>query len=628
MIFGELLRAEKPSLKEKLVWLSTSGRITRHIPADQTSHFSDETATLVQHTVWNTQESKAEKPLAPDPASGLVIAAWARIDNRADLSSALGIADAPHVTDKAYILRSYEKWGEDCVNHLLGDFAFAIYDPREKKLFCARDHFGARPFYYELTGDRFIFATGLKVFVELKGGELKPSREWMAKFLIGDDIGFDLAAYEGIKKLPPAHRLTVTKEKTTLDRYFRFSPDKTLRLGGTGEYVEAYRELFNEAVRCRLRSAYPIGAELSGGLDSSSVTCCAATLMEHPERDLYAFGFPMTDLDPSLINAVTDSVKMAGAHIIDNSFMTDEQLWLGLATDMFDLLGRPEQVYSGRMNVPFYRLAEPLGVRTFLSGAGGDEFVTSDASIAKLDIFRNESYRLAYSCLRGNMVTRPLRMVKLLLQSRGFIKTNPMLVMAKTREEKWNYHPLRDDIVEEFDLEAHFKKYCALGYQSYNRFLLENPTLSSIPARMETCNEIAAGKKIECRWPLVDVRLVSFYLAVPPEEKFSRDMGRLLHRRAIDGVTPPIIGWRKTKATGTLTIKVEPRKPVFTPGNAHTAIEEIVDPKRLERLLQENQYFQNHNSKPHSVYAWRCINQVNWLQLWLDRFLADIRHRQ
>ncbi len=102
-----------------------------------------------------------------DEKAGLIITADARIDNRKELSEELDIENIEEVSDSYFILKSYEKWGEKCPEHLLGDFAFAIWDEKEEKLFCARDHMGIKPFYYYLNDDIFVFGTEIKALFDV-----------------------------------------------------------------------------------------------------------------------------------------------------------------------------------------------------------------------------------------------------------------------------------------------------------------------------------------------------------------------------------------------------------------------------------------------------------------------------
>ena len=119
---------------------------------------------LGHQMLHTTQESLLEKLPFKDETSGMVITADARIDNRTELALVLKLENNEKVPDSTFILKAYQKWGEMCPDKLLGDFAFAIWDPYKKQLFCARDHMGVKPFYYYLSDDALFFATEIKAF--------------------------------------------------------------------------------------------------------------------------------------------------------------------------------------------------------------------------------------------------------------------------------------------------------------------------------------------------------------------------------------------------------------------------------------------------------------------------------
>jgi len=220
-------------------------------------------------------------------AGNLVLTADACIDNRDELIVTivtLGLADRPpaEIADSQLILAAYEKWGEYCPEKLLGDFAFAIWDERKQVLFCARDHFGVKPFCYHQSEQFFVFASEIKALLCLPGVPCQLNEARVADYL---EVLFEdkaMTFYQHILRLPPGHSITVGREETRLRSYWSLDPERELRLGSDEEYAEA--------MRCRLRSAFPIGSMLSGGLDSSSITCVARKLLaQNGGRRLHTF---------------------------------------------------------------------------------------------------------------------------------------------------------------------------------------------------------------------------------------------------------------------------------------------------------------------------------------------------
>jgi len=195
----------------------------------------------------------------------LRLKANARIDDREDES----------LTDEELILSVYERWGEDCVKHLIGDFAFAISDG--EKLFCARDHMGVKPFFYTHAGGDFKFSSTLN--------ELRGASNTLNEIAVGDYLLFGVnqdnstTIFKEIQRLPPGHTLTIANNEIKIRRYWAPSLPAEVRYRDSESYVEHFSELFSRAVKDRLRTDR-VAISMSGGLDSTSL---AAIASEHAE---------------------------------------------------------------------------------------------------------------------------------------------------------------------------------------------------------------------------------------------------------------------------------------------------------------------------------------------------------
>jgi asparagine synthase (glutamine-hydrolysing) len=209
------------------------------------------------------------------------IVADARLDSRAELIGELqrsGRVVRANAPDSELILHAYASWGTPCVEHLRGDFSFAVWDARNKRLFCARDHFGIKPFYYVQHAELFIFSNTLNCLRMHPGvsGELNDAA-------IGDFLLFGLnynnatTSFRDIQRLPPAHTVTVSGLGTQTRRYWTPPTDGRIRYSKPEEYVENFRSLLQAAVGDRLRWDR-VGLLLSGGLDSSSIAAVAKGL--------------------------------------------------------------------------------------------------------------------------------------------------------------------------------------------------------------------------------------------------------------------------------------------------------------------------------------------------------------
>ena len=231
------------------------------------------------------------------------ITADARVDDRPALTEKLkskGRTILEGTTDVELILHAYHTWGEDCVNHLLGDFAFAIWDGRRRRLFCARDQFGVKPFYYAHVGNSLIFSNTLNCVRIHPAVSAELNDSAIGDFLL---FGFNqepaTTTFADIKRLPPAHSLTWSKNTLRVNRYWALPTNGHIRYKRPNDYVDRFRELLQIAVRDRLRTDR-VGVFMSGGLDSPAVSATARELLskEFTSFDLRAYTIVYDKLIP------------------------------------------------------------------------------------------------------------------------------------------------------------------------------------------------------------------------------------------------------------------------------------------------------------------------------------------
>ncbi len=558
-------------------------------PSDRSGFLApDSRSLLVQCVTWNTSRSRLEPaPLHHGP-SGLVAASWARLDNRDELGEKLGLAPPvlAGLCDTELILQAYLTWGENCVDHLIGDFVFVVYDRKRGAVFCGRDHMGVRPLYYYAFDDLFVCATSLPPILGLMGVPVRVEQKWIAEYLLHLSMSFDSTPYEGIKKLPPAHCLRATPKGIQLRRYFTLSAEPELKLKASRDYVDAYREQLETAIKCRLDSEYAIGCELSGGVDSSTIAAYAATFL-HPLSRLHTFSFSHLEQELQHIRAVTDAFGLQNNHVIAEWEAESRQ-----ATERsLAILGYPVEHGNATFHEPFYRVAEKLEIRTLLSGFGGDEFGTTiHGYLVPMQMIVERRFWELFDILPGNALFRLLRILKLeakRIKTQNF-KTAVNLGFHEAYKKRWPNRIVREELVRRYDLEQRYFDVARFdsGYTDLKRFTLEKRWEPFVPTRMENCTLMAAARKIEYGWPLLDVRLVRLFLSIPSEENFYRGMGRYLHRRAIDGVVPKLVAWKQSKYMG---------EPIdggrhgagchLSADDLHPALAEYVDVKKMKHQV-------------------------------------------
>jgi asparagine synthase (glutamine-hydrolysing) len=245
--------------------------------------------TLLQTTFESVYE---HQPCSLD--SKVWITADARIDGRADLKAQLqaqGCSNLEKVTDVELILHAYRIWGTDCVEHLIGDFAFAIWDEYQQRLFCVRDQFGVKPFYYAHVGNSLVFSNTLNCVRLHPGVSDKLNDQAIGDFLLFDtNYQPDSTTFTDIRRLPGGHTLIVSNASVRSQRYWTLPINEPIRYKKAADYVEHFQEIMGLAVGDRLRQER-VAILMSGGLDSTSI---AATALELKSRqsiplDLQAF---------------------------------------------------------------------------------------------------------------------------------------------------------------------------------------------------------------------------------------------------------------------------------------------------------------------------------------------------
>ncbi|MCP5114066.1 MAG: asparagine synthetase B, partial [bacterium] len=229
------------------------------------------------HLLIPNEPHRGEQPLSLDGESWIV--ADARLDDRESLTGSLRVEGEPVSPDSAdaeLILRAYRVWGQECLSRLWGDFAFAIRDERRRTLFCARDHFGCKPFYFAHKNGEFLFSNTLR---SIQRHPLVSER--LDERAIGDFLLFDLnrhpelTYFADIRRLPPAHYLCWSDGRLRTGRYWRFPIDEELHYDRPRDYIEHFLHLLRAAVKDRIRTDR-VGILMSGGMDSTAVAATAA----------------------------------------------------------------------------------------------------------------------------------------------------------------------------------------------------------------------------------------------------------------------------------------------------------------------------------------------------------------
>lgn len=571
--------------------------ILAHRGPDGSNIWSEEPIGLGHRMLWTTPESLLEQLPLVNQTGDLVITADARIDNREELIAALDLTDRPaeKITDSQLILAAYEKWGDRCPEHLLGDFAFAIWDERKQLVFCARDHFGVKPFYYHYKpGHTFIFASEIKAILCLPEVPHRINEVRIADYLASlEDKA--ITSYQGIFRLPPAQTMTVRhRGGIRLRSYWSLDPSHELRLNSDEEYADAFREIFTEAVRCRLRSAFAVGSHLSGGLDSSSVTCVARELLaQQGSGKLHTFSNIFDDVRECDERPFIEPVLAQGG-LIPHYVSPDR---IGPLSEWEELLQPEEEPClfgaNGFLVWGLNRATQQAGVRISLDGFDGDttvghgmgyfaelarqgqwatfakeasaicqHFDNSPASILRHYGFTYlEELALQWRWLAFAKTVKEMGQYFNVSQKQLWLRLGIKPLVPKSVLQVW--HSLRGRKQPQNSVAPLFNSSFADRIGINNRVRAQEPTRSPVltatqeqwltftsgrfPLVLEQCDLAAAAFSIESRHPFMDKRLIEFCLALPSSQKLHQGWTRMVMRRAMNGILPEPVRWRGGK---------------------------------------------------------------------------------
>ena len=496
--------------------------------------------------------SEGATPLAE--AGGLCIAADARLDDPAQLREALGLRSQDGgAADAALILQAYLRWGPACVERLYGDFAFVVWDAPRRRLFCARDALGARPFYYALNAQRFAFATALEGVLAAPGVGDELDERRVSAFLASPWRSFRRRTFfREALRLAPGHSLTVEAGRlrpVRQRRWWRPENLPTARGGSAEEHGEGLLGEIDRAVRVRLGGG-PVGVELSGGLDSSAVAVLASRELRRrglaPPPAFTGCPPPPAPMPPEWAEGygrVRSVAEQEGLRLFHHTQAPG---------DLLRQLSEDHCLPSAGAGYPA-SLAAGEGVRVLLSGLGGDECVSNTGAGQDFSLLLGGRWPSLVAHLRRHGL-RPSREVPKMLA--GLL--HPGLVPGSRfwrllREGRlWSasersYLRNRWLIDPQFARRAPPMAAAAPRPLSARRRQLHRLRHGHLSGRME--REIAQGARfgLEYRHPLLDRRLVEFALGRPPEA-FCGPPTRFLMRCAVSGLLPSEVCWSEDKS--------------------------------------------------------------------------------
>jgi asparagine synthase (glutamine-hydrolysing) len=485
------------------------------------------------HTMLRTTREAAAERQPVGLGRDLWITADVRLDRRAELIEKLARADcrfdAASITDPELILHAYATWREACVDHLRGDFAFALWDAAEKKLFCARDHFGIKPFFYSVSGQQFVFSNTLNCL------RAHPDiSDELNEAAIGDFLLFGLnceiatTTFRNIQRLPPAHFMVVTADGLRTKRYWSPPIDGRIRYRRPEEYVEHFREILKSAVADRLRTDR-VGIFLSGGLDSGSVAAMARELSGSAAgaRELQAYTI--------FFESFLDEEERVYAKITADHLRIPIQF---LPADTSELRRRPD---DDRVTSP-EPAENPLlsdALKTFrligadcrvaFSGEGADNLMDFQMWPYAKDLMRRREWRALAADMARFLWMRPFPWRGLAYRGKKLFGVDS----SKPAFPKW----VNGEFCTRMNLADRWRTFRFTGPEVHPvlpraHASLEMPQWNEL---FENADAGWTGSPLEIRYPFLDLRVVDYLLSLPPFPWF---FNKQLLRRAMEPLLP------------------------------------------------------------------------------------------
>lgn len=532
-------------------------------------------------------------------------------------------------SDTEVVLRAYEAWGADALRRFNGMWGLAIWDSVDRVLFCARDRFGVKPFYYAFDGRSFVFASEMKAILSVLADANRPHPGYLQTFvatgLFGDT---DETFFESVRALPPAHMLVIKGGHIDVRRYWQMEPKawRTRRPDGTP--AEVFRELFTRAVRLRLRSDVPVGTCLSGGLDSSSIAAVAASLRD---TSLCTFSSIYDDADCDERAFIE---QMQRAFPLEPHWVHPNGADLPNVID--DMIEHQEIPAAAPGIFSQWNVMQTAqgNVKVLLDGQGGDELlggyfpyfapylraVAGGARQRGLFTTRDRLRReyAEIKALTGQDYERGLS--RLLRRATWAWLTGP----SRRRVRPWRM-PAEPSIHPDFaalavEQPAHRENSPHWYDDPLNQDLADSLLRTSIPGLLHYEDRSSMAFSIEARTPFLDVDLVEYVMALPFEEKIKGCTTKVLLRDAMTGILPDGVRLRRDKkgyptplgrwlrgdlrefARDLLLSEESRRRKVLRPGV-------------VERHLREHL----EGGVDHSWLIWRWMTLEVWFRRFVDR---------
>jgi asparagine synthase (glutamine-hydrolysing) len=611
----------------------------RHRGPDDFGYYRDPWANLGFRRLAIIDVAGGHQPMANEDGN-LRLIFNGEIFNHASLRPALEAAGHRYTnrSDSETILHSYEQYGADCVSRFRGMFAFAIWDKSARRLFCARDRLGKKPFYYYWDGRLFAFASEIKALLEHPSISPRLEESLLPEYLAFGYVSEERTLFGGIRKLMPGYHLTLevggAQTKLEIRQYWDIpraadaaAPGSDER--GDDEWIAECRERLEETVRMRLMSDVPLGMFLSGGVDSSAI---AAIMKREFTGPLKTFAVGYREAEYS---------ELSYARHVAQSIGTDHHEVTVSMDDFFNALPRlvwhedEPIVWPSSVSLYFVSKLAREHVTVVLTGEGSDEMFGGYARYRLYEM--NARWLRWYRIVPAWMRAAIRRRVAATTLLNSDVRRKLQHTFVGRSEEMESLY--LDNFYSAFSLTEQRELFGSLAgaspYANFRRYWDSQSDLRALPRMLFTDqktylvellmkqDQMSMATSIESRVPFLDHEFVEFSTRVPAHLKLRDGVGKYIVKKAIEGLVPHEIIYRKKMGfpTPLKAWLMDPRaRHLFDILRASDGVlAQYVDAKALDALIERQVSGQDDNTDR----IWRLLN----FQLWGDLFLTGKRER-
>ncbi len=504
-------------------------------------------------------------------------------------------------TDTEVILAAYAEWGTECVSRFNGMWAFALYDRRLRRIFCSRDRFGIKPFFYANTDRAFVFGSEIKQLLPFLPVR-RARRDVLLNFLVTGLSGYSKETFfEGVSSLPGGHNLILDLHTGafTIARFYEICP-AALEGKSEEELADRFYALLTDSIRLRLRSDVPVGTCLSGGLDSSMIAAIAGR--EYAEKG----GRPFSAVTAGSIDPENDETEFA-RRVVEGGRMTwhlTRPQTETFVSELPKLAFHQDEPFSGlsvMMSYQVMKLAREAGLPVLLDGQGADEVLLGYPMQVGMLISNALKTRGPVAALTAFIQLGsqdPQRSARFRLLSTGAF----LAPRWRFRHYFRNYSALRErpECAPAFLARSESVRDLA-GYQK------TEITSTVLPALLRFEDRNSMAWSIETRLPFLDYRLVEFGVGLRVSLKVRDGWSKYILRRAAERVLPASIAWRRSKIGFAAPVSVL-RDQVL--GASRDAVRNC---PVLRNVIDMGKYLQLESAHPEK--AWRYCSVALWSQM-------------